>query len=214
MKIEEIAIEDLVPYKNNQRVHTEDQLHKIADSIKEFGFLAPCIIDKDNVLITGHGRVDAASIAGYKKVPCVRAENLDEDQANAYRIADNRLQDLSYFDDSKVALELQQLLDNEFPIWKTGFDDFNNLDIAEFDEDIEVINDQRVLPKMERLMDEHHDYVVFMFDNKYDWIRVCEMFDVKRVNASVMPDKTKIGVGRVMDGKRLLGMLDAENNPE
>jgi len=214
MKIEEIAIEDLVPYENNQRVHTEDQLHKIADSIKEFGFLAPCIIDKNNVLITGHGRVDAALIAGYKKVPCVRAENLDEDQANAYRIADNRLQDLSYFDDSKVALELQQLLDNEFPIWKTGFDDFNNLDIAEFDEDIEVINDQRILPKMERLMDEHHDYVVFMFDNKYDWIRVCEMFDVKRVNASVMPDKTKIGVGRVMDGKRLLGMLDAENNPE
>lgn len=208
MQIVEIAIDELNPYANNQRVHTEDQVHRLADAIKRWGFLVPCIIDENNTLVTGHGRLEAAKIVGLESVPCVRAENMSEQEAKAFRIADNRLQDLSYFDDSKVALELQELLDEDYPIWVTGFDDFNGLEIEEFDVEIEE-KDKRVLPKMERMMDEHHDYIVFMFDNKYDWIRACESFNIKKVNASVMPDKTKIGVGRVLDGSRLLDVIDA-----
>jgi len=215
MKIEQIAVAELIPYANNQRVHTEDQVHKIADSIKQFGFLTPCIVDKNNVLVTGHGRVQAADSIGMLEVPCIRADNLSEEQVKAFRIADNRLQDLSYFDESKVVSELQDLMDVEFPIWLTGFDDFNGMEIADFDVDEETEEqDKRVLPKMDRLMDEHHDYIVFLFDNKYDWIRTCDLFKIRRVNASVMPDKTKIGIGRVIDGKKLLGMLDAENHSE
>ncbi len=212
LQISYVSIADLKPYFRNQRLHTEDQVERIADSIREFGFVMPILLDQNNEIIAGHGRFQASEKLGLTEVPCLYAGHLTDDQVKAYRLADNRLQDLSYFDKQRVAQELTDLLDTGFDIFLTGFDDFDDLKLDEDDE--ELVVDERILPRMERIMDEHHDYLVFMFNNKFDWVRVCEEFKVGRVNASIMPDKTKIGVGRVLNGEKLLELLTEKNHSE
>jgi hypothetical protein len=132
MNIEKIAIESLIPYVNNQKIHTQEQIEKIAGSIKEFGFLNPIIVDKDNVIIAGHGRYEGAKKLGLEKVPVLRAEHLTPAQVKAYRIADNRLAELSQWDEDLVKLEIMALEE-------CGYD-FDNLGL-EFDFDIASIDE-------------------------------------------------------------------------
>ena len=82
---------DLIPYARNSRTHSEDQVNQIVSSIKEFGFTNPIIIDEDNGIIAGHGRVMAANKMGLKELPCVQVSGWTEAQKKAYVIADNKL---------------------------------------------------------------------------------------------------------------------------
>ena len=91
MQIEKIDIEQLIPYAMNARTHSDAQVAQIAGSIKEFGFNNPVLIDKDNVLIAGHGRVMAGRKLGLKEVPAIRLGHLTENQKKAYILADNRI---------------------------------------------------------------------------------------------------------------------------
>jgi hypothetical protein len=128
LKFETIELSKLLPYKNNPRLHSEDQIQKIAESIKEFGFLSPILIDKDNGIIAGHGRYKAALILGWKEVPCVRAEHLSDAQRRAYVIADNRLAELSTWDNDLLKIEIEDL--------KLSIDEFEleKLDVIGFNE--------------------------------------------------------------------------------
>lgn len=121
-KIEEIEVEKLVPYGNNAKIHGRKQLDKIKDSIREFGFLTPCLIDKDFNIIAGHGRVMAAKEMQLKKVPCVFIEGLSNLQRKAYILADNRLSELGEWDMELVESELNELQNMDFNIDLTGFD--------------------------------------------------------------------------------------------
>ena len=120
-KIENVDVEKLIPYAKNAKIHGKNQLSKLKDSISEFGFLTPCLIDKDFNLIAGHGRVMAAKDLNIKKVPCVFVEGLSEQQRRAYILADNRLGELGEWDMELVAEELSQLMDDGFNIDLTGF---------------------------------------------------------------------------------------------
>lgn len=122
MQIKEKPLKDLIPYARNQRKHSEDQVKKIASSIREFGFKNPVIVDKDMSIIEGHGRCLAAEKLGLEKVPVIVADDLSEAQVKAYRLADNRLQDLSEFDMDLVSLELEELQEFDFDLELTGFD--------------------------------------------------------------------------------------------
>lgn len=117
-----VDIEAIQPYKRNARKHSKQQIKKIADSIKQFGFISPCIIDGENNLIAGHGRVEGARILGMKQVPCVRVEHLSEQEKRAYILADNRLAELSDWDMHIVELELSDLTNLDFDLKITGFD--------------------------------------------------------------------------------------------
>lgn len=121
-KIQEVAIAELKPYANNAKQHSAEQVQKIADSIKEFGFLNPCLIDKDNNLIAGHGRVEASKVLGLEKVPCLRVEGLTDAQRRAYILADNRLTELGSWDMDIVMSELKELEALDFDIELTGFE--------------------------------------------------------------------------------------------
>lgn len=90
-KLHEIAIDKLVPYERNAKTHSPEQVAKIAASIREFGFVSPVLIDEQNRIIAGHGRVLAAKELGLKKIPAVYVEGLSEAQRRAYILADNRL---------------------------------------------------------------------------------------------------------------------------
>jgi len=120
--MDEIAVNDLIPYANNSRTHSEEQVIQIASSIKEFGFLNPVIIDEQNGLIAGHGRVMAAKKLGLESIPFVRAEGLTEAQKKAYVIADNQLALNADWDLDKLKLEVNNLIELDFDTDLLGFD--------------------------------------------------------------------------------------------
>lgn len=115
------SLADLIPYARNSRTHTDDQIAKVAASIKEFGFLNPVIIDGDNGIIAGHCRVMAASKLGMDEVPTIEASHLTEAQRRAYIIADNRLALDAGWDDEMLRIEFAELTDLDFDLDLTGF---------------------------------------------------------------------------------------------
>ena len=108
IKIIEKDINELVPYENNARIN-DKAIDIVANSIKEFGFKNPCIIDKDNVLVAGHTRVEACKKLGITKVPCIVADDLTEEQIKAFRIADNSSAQVAEWDMDKLQQEIQDL---------------------------------------------------------------------------------------------------------
>ena len=122
MQIEQIQLEALIPYINNSRTHSDEQVAQIAASIKEFGFNNPILVDKDSGIIAGHGRLQAARKLGLTEVPCVRLEHLTETQRKAYIIADNRLALNAGWDNELLTIELNELLADGFALEILGFD--------------------------------------------------------------------------------------------
>jgi len=122
MQVEQIAIERLIPYAKNARTHSEAQVAQIASSIREFGFCNPVLIDRQDGIIAGHGRVMAARQLGMADVPCVRLGHLTDTQRRAYILADNRLALSAGWDEAMLALELSALRIDGFDIELTGFD--------------------------------------------------------------------------------------------
>lgn len=122
MKIEQIKTGDLIPYARNSRSHSEAQVAQIAGSIREFGFTNPVLIDAENGIIAGHGRVLAAQKLGLDKVPCIRLAHLTETQKRAYIIADNKLALNAGWDEEMLSLELSDLREMDFDLGLTGFD--------------------------------------------------------------------------------------------
>lgn len=135
-----VDIKRLKPYEKNARTHSEEQVERIANSIQEFGFINPVLIDGEYGIIAGHGRVLGAKKLGMKEVPCLFVEDLSEAQKRAYIIADNKLALDAGWDDEILREELKALEDMDFDVSLTGFDlddfDFDQQDI-EFDEEQE-----------------------------------------------------------------------------
>ena len=120
--VQEVTLEKLIPYVNNAKIHGEEQVTKIASSIREFGFLNPVIIDRDYNIIAGHGRVLASKKLGLTEIPCLFVEGLTEAQRKAYILADNRLGELAEWNMDLVTSELESLQDMDFDIDLTGFE--------------------------------------------------------------------------------------------
>jgi DNA modification methylase len=113
----------LLPYARNSRTHSDAQIQQIASSIKEFGFTNPILIDENNQIIAGHGRLSAAHLLKIKEVPCIRLAHLTEAQKKAYVIADNKLALNAGWDDAMLALELKDLESENFDLSLTGFNE-------------------------------------------------------------------------------------------
>ena len=122
MQIEQLRVEDLIPYVNNSRTHSDEQVMQVASSIKEFGFTNPILIDNDGGIIAGHGRLLAAKKLDIDEVPCIRLGYLSEAQRKAYVIADNKLALNSGWDNDLLKIELMQLDSIDFDLNLTGFD--------------------------------------------------------------------------------------------
>ncbi len=116
-------IRDLVPYARNARTHSDEQIAQIAASIREFGFLSPIVISKDNTILCGHGRFYAAQKLGLEKIPCIKEEYLTEAQRRAYILADNKLSLNAGWDNEMLAVELSDLQSEGFDLGVTGFDE-------------------------------------------------------------------------------------------
>ena len=151
MKIEKIPTEKLIPYARNAKKHDAAQVSKLAGSIREFGFNNPVLIDKDNGIIAGHGRVMAAQQLGLADVPCIRLGHLSDTQRRAYILADNKLAEIGGgWDEEMLGLELAELREADFDIDLVGFnndeievalnsDDLNEKSNVEINSTFEVI---------------------------------------------------------------------------
>ena len=128
LKIEYLPVGKLLRYAKNSRTHSDEQVEQLVNSIREFGFTNPVLIDEKNELIAGHGRLAAAEILEMDKVPAIRLSNLSEKQKKAYRIADNKLALNAGWDMQLLAEEVKELMDDDFDIDLLGFND------AELDE--------------------------------------------------------------------------------
>ena len=147
MQIEQIEIEKLLPYARNSRTHSDEQTAQIAASIKEFGFTNPVLIDNENQIIAGHGRLLAARKLQLKEVPCIRLGYLTETQKKAYVIADNKLALNSGWDEEMLALEIAELKDEDFDIDLLGFSDDELADLADqITEEVEGLTDEDEAP--------------------------------------------------------------------
>lgn len=113
----------LIPYVNNARTHSKEQITKLRSSLREFGFVNPVIIDKEYNVLAGHGRLAAAKEEGIKEVPCVFVDHLSEAQKKAYILADNRMALDAGWDDELLAVEIEELQNLGFDIGLTGFDE-------------------------------------------------------------------------------------------
>jgi ParB-like chromosome segregation protein Spo0J len=122
VKITQKKVESLIPYINNSRTHSDEQVAQIAASIKEFGWTNPILVDGDNSIIAGHGRLMAARKLGYKEVPTIELKDLTETQKKAYIIADNRLALNAGWDNEMLTIELNELLADGFALEMLGFD--------------------------------------------------------------------------------------------
>ena len=133
--LQNISINKLIPYTQNNKIHNNEQIKKLAKSIKELWFRAPILVDENFIILAGHGRLEAAKKLKLKEVPVIQYTDLTEEQKRKYRILDNRLSDLSEYDLDNLKLELQDLNDS----WLNGlFDEFDlGLDEQERDEERE-----------------------------------------------------------------------------
>ena len=130
-----VPIEKLVPYANNARTHSPEQIKKLRSSLREFGFINPVIIDRDYGVIAGHGRILAAQEEGLEKVPCVFADHLTEAQKKAYIIADNRMAMDAGWDEEMLRVEIEALQAADCDPLLTGFDEKERADLFDSEED-------------------------------------------------------------------------------
>ena len=140
-QMELVSITKLVPYVNNARTHSPEQIMKLRSSLREFGFINPVIIDKDYGIIAGHGRVMAAKEEGIDEVPCVFVDYLTEAQKKAYILADNRMALDAGWDEEMLKIEIESLQGMDFDIGLAGFDDDEIADLFTGDDKSDVEED-------------------------------------------------------------------------
>ncbi|MBT7443373.1 MAG: site-specific DNA-methyltransferase [Methylococcales bacterium] len=147
MNVEQWSVDKLIPYTNNARTHSDEQVSQIADSIREFGFVNPVLVNGSNVIIAGHGRLLAAKKLGMTEVPVIVLGHLTEAQVKALTLADNKLAENAGWDEELLRIELKALQDMDFDLDLVGFDS-TELDQLLLGDD-EGLTDDDVIPEVD-----------------------------------------------------------------
>ena len=198
MKVKQININKIIPYHNNPRKN--QAIDKVASSINEYGFQQPIVVDSNMVVIVGHTRLLASKKLGLKKVPIAIAD-LSKSQAKAYRLADNRTNEDSSWDEELLKGEL---LDLEGLLSSTGFEENELeklLEEPEPEDDADIIFSEEI--------GETNNYVVLVFKNDIDWLSAQTHFNLQTVTSKRQNGKAwSKGIGRVLDGAKYLTELN------
>jgi hypothetical protein len=202
-----MKLSDINPNPDNPRVIKDDKFRKLVNSIREFPKmleLRPMILDSTNTIIGGNMRYKALQQIGYTDIPdewIKRAEDLTEDEKRRFIIADNiQLGDWEW--DMLASLwNEDDLID-----WGLTFEGVVTT------KDPEVAEEQRTIEEMELKFDEHHDYIVFLFNNVNDYVMAVTNLGLRKVKASLSEKSKKIGLGRVVDGTRLIELMNKQQH--
>lgn len=208
--------DDLIPYQDNPRIN-DLAVGVVADSIREFGFKNPIIVDKDKVIIAGHTRHKAAKRLGLDEVPVIIADDLTPEQVKAFRIMDNKSSEFAEWDYMKLLGEIKGLEEADYDINLTGFDEIELGNIIE-EVDRKQKDKEKERPEIEftdELLEEHQ-YVVLYFDNTMDWQVAKSVLGIKNVHAlDSRAGYERSGVGRVLRGADIIRRLqNAERGGE
>ncbi len=150
MKIKDMELGQIIPYENNPR-HNDEAVELVANSIREFGWRVPIVVDKDMVIIAGHTRYKAAEMLGLKKVPVLVADDMTPEQVKAYRLADNKVAEKAAWDRELLSKELQLIMtDTEIDMGEFGFD--VDLDVIDGDALSDIFIDKPDTEKKAKLI--------------------------------------------------------------
>lgn len=196
-------IKDLKPYKKNAKKHPKEQVERICNSIKQFGFFEhrAVAIDSNNNVVEGHGRILAAKKAGLKEVPTICLDDMTDEQIKAWRLIENKTAESTY-DEQMINKEIEELLKSDIDMEAFGFSTDSLFD------DVEEIEGE--VPFTE-ILNEENNYIVLKFNNKVDWLNAMGVFGIEKTKA--YPTKKdgnkksfgmRAGVGRVLDGQKAL----------
>jgi ParB-like chromosome segregation protein Spo0J len=166
MEIVNKKVIDLVPYANNSRTHTEHQISQIANSIKKFGFTNPILIDSNNTIIAGHGRLEAVKLLGHEEVPCIAITGLSKSQIRALIIADNKLALNATWNFQTLNEEIKNLKEEEFDLNILGFADLELTSIL----NNEIFNDTETQELIKDNFDQTNNFIIqynIIFDNTF-----------------------------------------------
>jgi ParB-like chromosome segregation protein Spo0J len=161
-KIQQKNVDELIPYDRNPNIHPDSQIDQLANSVREWGWTVPILIDENDMVLAGHGRLFAAKRLEMKTVPCIVAEGWSEQQKKAYVIADNKLSENSQWDDALYFSELKSLSNDGFNVDLTGFENLDLVTDHNFD-----FSDDNYEPKADA--EEFNQTIiqyVMIFDNK------------------------------------------------
>lgn len=205
LKIEYLPVGSLKPYEKNAKKHPAEQVEHIANSIREFGFRQPLVIDKDNVLVIGHGRLLAAKKLGLDTVPCVRADDLTDEQIKALRLADNKTNE-SEWDFDLLGGELDDIFDIDME--QFGFD---------LEENSKEQNGEKPEVEFSEILGEQNNYLILQFKTDIDWLNAESVFGLETVKSYstrkdgiVTKSMERRGVARVLDGAKALRQILGE----
>lgn len=206
MKIENMKISEIIPYEKNAKKHDKVQIDNVAESIKQFGFAQPLVIDKNNSLIIGHCRLLAAKKLRLRQVPVVRMDELTDDQVKKLRLLDNKLNE-SDWDMDLLMPEIEEL----------DFDGFS-LDWGGEKNKVDDYDTEQPEIEFSEVLGEENNYLVLQFKNDIDWLQAISFFDVKSVkcystrkDGKITDKMQRVGVGRVLDGAEVLRRLTGDN---
>lgn len=153
LKVEYRSVDDLIPYARNARTHSDEQVTRIAASIKEFGFTNPILIDGENGIIAGHGRLAAAKKLGMVLVPTIELKGLTTAQKRAYILADNKMALDAGWDSEMLKVELDDLKSVDFDLQSFGLDSLDEIASVEWDDEAEEINEENYNEPDKRILE-------------------------------------------------------------
>ena len=194
------ATAELKPYDKNTKKHDDVQINNVVESIKQYGFVQPIVIDKNNVVVIGHCRLLAAKKLKMEKVPCVCVEDLTEEQVKALRIVDNKSNESDWLND---------ILELELPdVDLSAFDFDFGLDKKKEKEEIEGE------VEFSEILGEENNYIVLQFKTDIDWLNAQSILGLETVKSystrkdgKVTKNMERKGVARVLDGAKVLNEL-------
>ena len=195
----------LQPNPANPNRHSAHQIQLLASIIQDQGWRNPVTVSKrSGLIVRGHGRLEAALLIGCETIPVDEQDYASEAEELADLLADNRLSELAELDEDDLRRVLASIgeSDPDFDLELTGFMDDEIRKLME--DDTDPAEDLETIPRMECQAFEHHDYLVFMFHDLRDWMQALQLMGVGEVDYSITRKTKKIGVGRVLHGKRLL----------
>jgi hypothetical protein len=197
----------LRPNPANPNRHSAHQIQLLAAIIQEQGWRAPITVSKrSGLVVRGHGRLEAAILIGCERVP-VDEQAYDSDAAEmADLLADNRLAELAEIDEGDLRSIIERIResDPDFDVELTGFSEADLEKLFADEED--AADELETIPRMECQAFEHHDYLVFMFHDLRDWMLALQLIGAREVDYSITKTTKKIGLGRVLNGKRLIDL--------
>ena len=209
--IEQIPTADLIPYARNARTHSETQVAQIAGSIQEFGFTNPVLIDADNGIIAGHGRILAAQRLKLESVPCLRLSHLTDAQKRAYVLADNRIALSSGWDSEMLANELSDLHADEFDMSLLGFDADEMAELLGFQSDPETEDKLKAVATQSLQVIPGKEYCLILCDGDTEWSQLRDLLGLGLVSRGGYKEGSafnSVGPERVITMSRFMERLN------